>query len=295
LPEAEAVIRESLSIRRKLLGDTHLETGRSFALLIEILANENKASEMRSFLNEQPQAAARWRGEAFARQGRWKEAAAEFILAIDQTPEAVSADNYEDWHKLAALLVASGQLDGYREQCRKSAERFGHTTDPDTADGTARDCMILPDSGADLEVVAKLADIALGSTNHPVMASFEFCKGLAEYRQGRFASAVAWLNKVFATPVWSSCDVQANMVLPMVQYQLAEPKRDVQASMVLAMALNQLKQTNEAHAAFAKGAEIERTKLPEAERSCFDDDWPNRLIAHALMREAKTLIEGNTE
>ena len=40
-------------------------------------------------------------------------------LAFELHPE-----NHEDWHALAPLLVASGQLDVYREHCRKSAGRF---------------------------------------------------------------------------------------------------------------------------------------------------------------------------
>ena len=100
-------------------------------------------------------------------------------------------------------------------------------------------------------------------------------KGLAEYRQARFASAVDWMNKVLAKP--------------------DESNRDVQACMVLAMAHYQLKQTNEARAAFAIGAEIERTKLPRLESGDLGGGWPDWIIARALMREAKEMIEGGAE
>ena len=63
--------------------------------------------------------------------------------------------------------------------------------------------------------------------------------------------------------------------------------------MVLAMAHYQLKQTEEARAAFARGAEIEQTKLPKLESGDIGGDWQGWIIAHALMDEAKALIEGS--
>jgi hypothetical protein len=44
-----------------------------------------------------------------------------------------------------------------------------------------------------------------------------------------------------------------------------DPQQEVEAYMVLAMAHYQLKQTDEARRIYARGAEIERTKLPKLE------------------------------
>jgi hypothetical protein len=64
--------------------------------------------------------------------------------------------------------------------------------------------------------------------------------------------------------------------------------------MVLAMAQQQLKQPDEARKAFAKGIEIEETKLPKLDSGDLGTGWYWRdwIIAHALMSEAKALIEG---
>ena len=98
----------------------------------------------------------------------------------------------------------------------------------------------------------------------------------SKYRQGHFTSAVEWSNKALT---------EAGKEL----------ERDVQTYMVLAMAHYQLKQIKEAEAAFVKGAEIERTKSPKLENGDIGRDWLDGIIAHALMREAKVLIQGASE
>ena len=45
-----------------------------------------------------------------------------------------------------------------------------------------------------------------------------------------------------------------------------------------------------AHA--AKGAEIAETKLPKLDSGDLGDDWKDWIVAHALLSEAKALIEG---
>jgi hypothetical protein len=102
---------------------------------------------------------------------------------------------------------------------------------------------------------------------------FQFCKGLAEYRQGHFAGAVDWTQKALS-------------------HAGDRPKRDVGAYMALAMAQYRSKQADEARTALAKGVEIAETKLPKLESGDLGDDWLDWIIAHVLMREARALIEG---
>jgi hypothetical protein len=132
--------------------------------------------------------------------------------------------------------------------------------------------LILPSSGPDLETAAKLAETAVTvATNHSDMPWFRFAKGLAEYRQGHFASAVEWMQKVQADAG------------PVVD-------RDAEACMVLAMAQYRLKQADTARATFGKGSEIVNTQLPKLESGDFGN-WIDWIIAHALLREATALIE----
>ena len=62
--------------------------------------------------------------------------------------------------------------------------------------------------------------------------------------------------------------------------------------MVLAMAQNRLKQTDEARDTLAKAVEIIDTKLAKLESGDLGVGWTDWIIAHALMTEAKALIEG---
>ena len=203
-----------------------------------------------------------------ARSGRWEEAAADLARAIENDP----ADEMS-WLALADIQVQTGQLDAYRELCRKSLERFGKTTEPYTAERIAKCCLILPGSGANLVTVAIMADTAVTEGEHSgALPWFQLCKGLAEYRQGRFASAADWMATVLTNRL---------SFLPL----------DTQAYMVLAMAQYQLQQIEPARASLAKGAEIEQ-KLPKLDGGDIGEDWGNWIIAHALVSEAKALIVG---
>jgi tetratricopeptide (TPR) repeat protein len=284
LLEAEVAAREALRTFETLMGRNEDQSMRFLDGLTGVLRAEGKLAEVAALeherivkneldLNErlasQPGRSdfLLQRGALRARMGRWREGAVDLSKALELDP----ADHIA-WHNMAAVLVQSGQIATYREHCRKSLERFGTTTDPSTADRIAKDCLILSSSGVDLEVVGKIADTAVGSTNHPEHAWFQFCKGLSEYRQGRFTSAQGWMQKVLA---------KAGDNL----------ERDVEAYMTLAMAYYQAKQIEQARNAFASGVEIEQTKLPKLDSGDLGGGWLDWIIAQALMREAKALIE----
>ncbi len=201
-----------------------------------------------------------------AQSGRWAEAATNLARAIEHNPA-----DHELWWWLGLIYVQTGQLDAYRENCRKSLEKFSETTEPGTADEIAKNCMILPDSGANLDTVSKMADTAVAQgRDSPYLAWYQFCKGLAEYRQGRFTSAADWMGTVLTN---------AGSIL----------ERDTEAYMVLAMSQHQLRQFAQARASLAYGAEIEQ-KLPKLESGDLGEHWMDWIIAHALMREAKAMI-----
>jgi Flp pilus assembly protein TadD len=129
----------------------------------------------------------------------------------------------------------------------------------------AKACLILPPSGIDLEAVARLADTAIASGKG---AWIELAKGLTEYRQGHFASAIDWMHKTLADP--------------------SEDARHAEAYLVLAMALHQSGKLAESRAALDKAAELVETKRPKV--GSYDYRVIDWLIADALMKEAKGLI-----
>lgn len=282
LDKAIPLLEKAFSLCKANLGPKHPRTLRVMHTLGLALRDARHLDQLETMYRHQlaqesdrvfTAAVLRARADLRVSRGQFAEAAVDLSRVIE-----IDADQHEVWHALAALLVQQGEFNAYREHCRKSLERFSNTTAPITAERIAKDCLILPDSGADLDIVAKMADTAAAAaaTNHWASPWFQLVKGLAEHRQGHFATAVEWLNKTLT--------------------KSGNPGvREVEAYMVLAMAHYKLKQTDEARTAFARGAEIGLTKLPTLEGGDIGGDWIDWIFAHALMREAKAVIEGVSE
>jgi WD40 repeat protein/serine/threonine protein kinase/class 3 adenylate cyclase/tetratricopeptide (TPR) repeat protein len=205
--------------------------------------------------------------ELHARAGQWGSAITDFSKLLELQPT-----NHEVYHSLAPLLVQNSDLEGYRRHCARALAQFKDTHDPTIAERMAKDCLILPNSDADLEAVSQWAETAVtkGKT-HEYLPFFQFAKGLTEYRRGRFDSATVLAQKVLASPAY--------------------PFRDAEACLLLAMAQQKLNHPDEARAALARGADIIETKLPKLESGDLGEDWGDWIISHALMHEAKALIE----
>jgi hypothetical protein len=64
------------------------------------------------------------------------------------------------------------------------------------AERIAQDYLLLPESGADLVLMDKLADKAVtagsGTDGFPY---FQACKAMSHYRLGNFSEAIAWGDK----------------------------------------------------------------------------------------------------
>ena len=65
--------------------------------------------------------------------------------------------------------------------------------------------------------------------------------------------------------------------------------------MVMAMAHFQLKQLDEARATLAAGLKLAETRIPKLDKKeGLDQLWNDWLTTHCFMREARKLIEGDT-
>jgi tetratricopeptide (TPR) repeat protein len=201
-----------------------------------------------------------------ARRGQWQPALSNYARAVEFMPS-----DYLPSHFRAALLLQTGDLDGYQHHRERMLRQFSGTPDPVIAERIAKDCLILPPPAADLETIGKMANTALVvDSTHKSWGDVYFVKGLAEYRQGRFASALEWLKKALAEKrPWT---------------------RKVQAQMVLAMAQHQLKQPDEARATLAQGLQSAERTLKKSNED-LDEDWNDWIIAHLLMNQAQALIE----
>jgi len=276
LEEAESCYRESVAINRKASAYYPGRWEGALNGLVDVLMRQQKYSDAEELFRQvitpafegQPNGAGLLSSRAVfaARRGQWEAAAADLAKVIQLQPAGHAA-----YHMLAPLLVQKGDADGYHRLCRIALARFSGTKDPFTAERIAKDCLILPTSGVDLDAANQMAETAVeaGKANG-YLPYFEFAKGLAEYRQGRFAAAAEWAQKVLAESV--------------------VPFLNAQAYMVLAMAQHRLNHTEEARSTFAKGVEIVNTKLTQMDSGDLGVGWTDWIIAHALMTEATALI-----
>jgi hypothetical protein len=73
------------------------------------------------------------------------------------------------------------------------------------------------------------------------------------------------------------------------------PNRAVEACAVLAMARHQVQHADQAKLALAQAIELADTKLPKLDSGDIGGGWIDWIFAHAVLREARSLIEGKAE
>jgi tetratricopeptide (TPR) repeat protein len=282
-PEAERMLLsgyEGMKQREQTIpveGKFRLDAAlRRLVLLYEAAAREDQAAIWkqrealaRAGAETEAETETRASGVTYARLGRFSQAAAAFARVVELHP-----DDYYARHSEAAALIQCRQIEDYHVLRHQGVQRFMNTTNHHAADQIAKDFLVLPASGPDLETAAKMAETAVSApANHPDVTWFRLVKCLAEYRQGHFASAVEWAQKVLINSGHFS-------------------ERDAGAYLVLAMAQHQLKQSEAAHAALAKGLEIVDKKMAELNSGDLGGSWVDWIIAQALLDEARALIDG---
>jgi eukaryotic-like serine/threonine-protein kinase len=199
-------------------------------------------------------------GDHHAGRKQWPAAITNYLRSIQAGPE-----NHLAYHLLTPALLQAGDLAAYSQHRQRILQRFANTTDPLVAERLARDCLFLPASPGEMEMINRMADraVAAGSS---AGGWARLAKGLAEFRQGRLESAVKWLDEAEA--------------------QSADPALKLQADMVLAMTQYRLNQVDAARATLAKGRAFEASNALDREGI----GWNDRRSAYLLMDEARTLI-----
>ena len=194
------------------------------------------------------------------RQGRGTEAQVGWRKALDANPP-----EHDAWSGYAELCLFLGQQEEYRRACRALLDRFGATTSPYIAEPVGRACLLLPGTEDELGKAVALTDRAVAakeSTPDWIYRYFLFAKGLAEYRQGRLASAIS-LMEGEASKVMGPAP---RLILAMAQHDQGQKK---QARKTLA------------------------TAIVAFDWSAAQADSRGVWIAHILRREAEALILPN--
>jgi tetratricopeptide (TPR) repeat protein len=278
LQEAKTNLLEALAIWSKRFNDQDAGIGETISALFEILLSVGDQAEVERLfhqvltpeaLGEHPNRSLLHAcGDYYARTGQWNKAADVFSQMIELDPE-----NHHPYQALAALYVQLGDVPAYRRFCQQIRAQFGSVTnDPSIADRMAKSCLILPPDGGDLGTEVRLANVTVTfDANSAATPWFQFCKGLAEYRQGNFNAAREWMQRVLLRINDGST-------------------RDVEAYMVLTMAEHGLNQHKAAQQDFAQGVALAASRLSSLESGDIESGWTDWIVAHALMREAENLI-----
>ena len=204
-----------------------------------------------------------------ARRGQWLAAITNLTKVVELAPK-----DHLAYHLLAPVLLQAGDLAGYHQHRARVLRQFRDTSEPNIAERMAKDCLLVPPSAADLKTLSKMTDVAVAAgPGHRSWPYFQLVKGLLEYRLGHFTNAVEEFAEVQA---WGGNP---------------NSYRTAQADLLVAMAQYQLKQPEQARASLAIGVERINTKLAKLERG-LDEQWDDWLRVQILLREAKSLIEG---
>jgi Flp pilus assembly protein TadD len=232
------------------------------------------------------------RGHAHAESGHWDRAATDYATAIE-----LAAVDPEVWYFLALARLARGDAEGYRTACAGLLQRFGASTDFQTANLVAWSCALAPDAVPDLGRPVGLAEGAVA--NCPKDPGLVFT-GVG-YFAGRFGGAgvAASRSRAYAgLNTLGAALYRAGRLEEAVQ-RLSEAVRAAGGDgtyadwLLLAMAHQRLGHGAEARRWLDKAVRwMDRADWPQPKDVAPSPTWPERLEAQLLRREAEALVKG---
>jgi WD40 repeat protein/ribosomal protein S27E len=206
------------------------------------------------------------RGRLYGRVAKWQEALADLDRAIALDP----GDDWI-WFISGVLRPRLGDMAGHRKFCRAFLSRFSETNNPRTAHRVVKICLLVPDAVEDRKVLSRLAQQAVMASTHPYFPLFQLGKGMADYREGQFASAIQWLRRSQeAKDTGGSLLVMDDLFLAMAHYRLGE--------------------TDQARKSLAEAHRVLDT-LPPANASVdWGPMWFDRVMCEIVHAEAESLL-----
>jgi tetratricopeptide (TPR) repeat protein len=203
-----------------------------------------------------------------ARRAWWDLAAKTIADLVVQNP-----DDHWNWYLAAVVTARAADPARYRRMCRQMLDRFHETNDPEIAERTAKSCLLSPSFGPEQEEACRLAERAVATATGLARAWALSARGLAEYRGGAFADALASVEQAYAAASGSG------------PWHFEAP-----AGCVRAMALLRLGRRDEARAALGEVSSLYRSNSPGTIPHAPDMYWTGPLICEILYREAEALI-----
>ncbi len=186
------------------------------------------------------------RGRWYLEESRWDDAHAAFSAAIALRPDHVSlwseraelytklglwdlaaADYREDfkrhepdtafrWMQHALLCYHQGDLDGYRDACRRMRDRFHGTLRPRFVEEVVRSHLLGPQPDVELDAMVRtLSEVAAHSPNSSL-----YILGRAHYRNGQMELAIRRLQEGLNLPDPRPLSELAHPVMALAYYKM---------------------------------------------------------------------------
>jgi eukaryotic-like serine/threonine-protein kinase len=150
------------------------------------------------------------------RRGQGEEVRIEWKKVLDLDPPQHGA-----WFGYAELCLFLGDDAAYRLARKNLLRRFGDDSNPYVAEQTSRAVLLAPASDEELIAAVALANRAAAATSVEFAENYQyflFAKGLAEYREGHFDSAISIMNGKAGTVLGPS----PRLVIAMAKYRLGD-------------------------------------------------------------------------
>jgi len=214
--------------------------------------------------------------ELAAQAGRFDEAATDLAAVMD-----AEAAQKSRLYQLAALLAQAGRFADYTNRCPALLDQVEKNTNAATVERAVRSCLLLPAalSPADFNRATNLAAGAAGAAGKGAALHWRLMtRGLAEYRAGRYAEALAAEKMAQAALVRA-----ANTDVPACW---------ADTYFISALARRQLGERYRAHGDWRRGLKIVQTRLPKLDGGDLGPGWFDILTVNLLLREAGATVEG---
>ena len=275
--EAAQMVRKALDMHRQFPQAEYASQIRRQTTLLQILIRSGEFDEIKplfdsyvdtSLLSSRLEVRAMFETATLelAKHGKWNDAAYLGSELFKSQPT-----NHAYFHILVPIMVARNDAENYRRLCGGMMSLFGSTTDFHIADRTAKDCLILPSSGVDLNAVLALLEFAINRGKDSSAAPYiQSCKALAEFRLSHYEEAKKWAQ------------LASQGVFPDVK---------AQAAAIIAMSQFKLNQLAQAQTTLANCNSVIQTRMPALEKG-LGESWRDWIIAQALQSEAQGMIGG---
>ena len=213
-------------------------------------------------------------GIASGARGEWSAALGALRRAVEgpSAPGEDSARNADEslaWLYLAVLELEHGDRVAYRRHCRRMLDRFGTSHDPFELERTAKAGLLVPppspEEAARLRAMARAA-VERAGPDHQFLPWYLLALGLAEYRAGDPGAAKKALDRCLAIGT--------------------DPTVMIAALSIQAMALHLQGQSPAAQDSLDRAERLVAEQLT----TMAAPDWPDRLIARRLAREAQAVV-----